>query len=227
MMKTLSASALVVDWDLYPRAAVDGTNVGRLADALAGGVVLPPIVVCRESLRVVDGVHRLRAIQRVRGAEARVRAELVSYPDDAALYADAVTRNAAHGSQLTPYDHRRIRVQAEALGRTLADVAQWLRVPVESLERRSLTGTAARVGASPDGRPVPLKRTLAHLDGHHLTPEQISANDRAGGMAQAFYLRQVVLLFECGALDQQSEQVRALVDRLRSLLVAEPTVAAA
>ena len=214
---SMPLAELVLDFELYPRPEVDAVHVRDLVDALQAGDELPPPIVCAKSKRVVDGFHRVRAHKRVLGPEGSIAVELRDYADDGDLFADAASMNARHGRRLTPYDHRRIIAKAQELGRTIADVSEWLRVPATTLERRSLAGTAER-------RVIPLKRTVAHLDQQELTPAQITANERAGGMNQLFYVNQLLNLVESGSLDLNNGAVMAAVGRLRIALEALPAL---
>lgn len=210
---SMPLAELVLDFELYPRPEVDAVHVRDLVDALQAGDELPPPIVCAQSKRVVDGFHRVRAQTRVLGPDGSIQVELRDYDDDGALFADAASLNARHGRRLTPYDHRRILAKAQELGRTVADVSEWLRVPVGTLERRALAGAAGN-------RVVPLKRTVAHLDKQVLTPEQEKANERAGGMNQLFYINQLLNLLESDSLDVGNGAVMAGLERLRIALTA-------
>jgi hypothetical protein len=55
------ASALVIDFSIYPRQAIDDQHVSALAEVLRAGGTLPPIVAECGTLRTVDGMHRIRA----------------------------------------------------------------------------------------------------------------------------------------------------------------------
>jgi hypothetical protein len=78
----------------------DPDHVAVLAEA---GVCWPPIVVHRETMRVIDGMHRLRAAQ-LRG-DCSVEVEFFDGDADEAFVA-AVRANVAHGLPLTLADRK-------------------------------------------------------------------------------------------------------------------------
>ena len=108
-------SGLVLDRDLSPRARLGSNHVRQLAESLRAGAELPPIVVERQTSRVVDGFHRVEAHRRVYGPEALIDAVEKDYADEAELFEDAMRLNSAHGSRLAPYDQLRCVAIAERL----------------------------------------------------------------------------------------------------------------
>lgn len=83
-----------------PRKAASATHIQALAAVRAP---LPPIIVHRESMRVIDGIHRLRAAQ-LRGDES---IEVHFFDgDERAAFLLAVRLNSAHGLPLTLADRK-------------------------------------------------------------------------------------------------------------------------
>ena len=68
----MKASELLLDYDLYPRERIEPFNVNQMIEALTAGRELPPIIVDRKSLRVIDGFHRVKAYQRLHGPDAEI-----------------------------------------------------------------------------------------------------------------------------------------------------------
>ena len=179
------------------------------------GAALPPIVVERETSRVVDGFHRVEAHRRVHGREALVEAIEKNYASEAELFEDAVRLNASHGSRLAPYDHLRCATIAQRLSIEPSRLAAALSM------RPSYVGdlTARRTGMELTTRAaVPLKRTIEHMRGRELTPAQIETNAKLGGLDQTFYIGQLNLLAENGLLDFENERVREGLRRLEANL---------
>ena len=81
-------------------SGMDGAHVRSLA-AVADFYVLPPILVQRDGLRVIDGAHRLAAA-RARG-QTFIRARVVNCTDEDA-YILAVAANTLHGLPLSRAD---------------------------------------------------------------------------------------------------------------------------
>ncbi|MCA1654927.1 MAG: ParB/RepB/Spo0J family partition protein [Pseudonocardiaceae bacterium] len=91
----------------------DQAHVRMLAESAA---VLPPIIVHRSSMRVIDGMHRLRATI-MRGQDA-IDARLYD-GDDQNAFVLAVQANVSHGLPLAATDRR------EAAGRIMESHPDW------------------------------------------------------------------------------------------------------
>ena len=209
-MRTLKASELVLDFDLYPRNNVDSHNVRNIADALDAGAELPPVIIDKKSKRVVDGFHRVKAHIRLYGEEAKIQVVEKTYRDDAAMFLDAARYNASHGAKLDPCDRTRCTIIAERLSIPIEAMAGALNMPVDKLASLSTTRTAKATG----GLTVPLKRTNQHMAGRRLTKAQEAANERSSGMSQQFYVNQLIDLIQSGLLNTEDQN---LIDRLRQL----------
>lgn len=219
-VKRVPASLLIVDHSVYPRESIDDRHIGRLAEALEAGATLPPIVVDKDSERIVDGVHRRYAHQRVGGDDVNVSVEYRTYQSEADLFADAIELNAPQKRSLTGQDISRIVIRSQALGMSVDRVAGLLNVPVDKLQRRTLIGypITRRPGVTTSKVAIPLKQTMAPFAGKRLTPAQVTANQKAGGMSAVFYVRQVAMLIEANALDLEDEQLVGELRRLVDLL---------
>jgi transposase-like protein len=132
-----------------------GENNGH-ARTLAGlGDALPPIIVHRPTMRVIDGMHRLRAA-RLRGAD---KIEVRFFDgDEASAYVLAVQQNVTHGLPLSLADRkaaadRIISLYPRWSDRVIATVTG-LSGPTVAARRRRLTASIlqpdTRIGA--DGR---------------------------------------------------------------------------
>ena len=58
MAEMIGLESLIKDYTVYPRDRIVETNVTNMIKALEVGIALPPIVVDRATLRIVDGFHR-------------------------------------------------------------------------------------------------------------------------------------------------------------------------
>jgi hypothetical protein len=153
----------------------------------------------------------------VYGGDVKVSVQLRDYESEADLFAAAIALNADHGRKLAGQDHSRIVIRARQLGLSLDRVSELLHVPADKLERRTLVGTPAARTADAQSA-IPLKRTLAPLNGRALTVAQIEANRKAGGMPATFYVRQISMLLEADALDLADRRLVMELRRLRDLL---------
>ena len=208
-------SGLVLDRELSPRARLGSNHVRQLAEAIRAGATLPPIVVEQETSRVVDGFHRVEAHRRVHGREALVEAEERDYANEGEMFLDAVRLNAAHGSRLASYDQLRCVSIAEQLSIDPSQVAGALSVRPSYVGELSARRTGTELSTS---APIPLKRTIEHMRGRPLTPEQIEVNTKLGGQSQAFYLGQINMLAETDLFDLENPRVREGLRRLESNL---------
>jgi ParB-like chromosome segregation protein Spo0J len=97
-----------------PRLA--GENLAHTCMLAGIGAALPPIVVHRDTMRVIDGMHRLRAA--VLRGDAKIEARFFDGTAEAAFVA-GVEANIAHGLPLSLADRQ------AAAGRILASHPQW------------------------------------------------------------------------------------------------------
>jgi len=208
------AVELVEDLSLYPRLQVDDWYVSRLAEALRSGATLPPIVADRASKRIVDGFHRRRAALRAFGPTAEVNVLFRDYPDERALYLDALRLNAHHGKRLATAEEVRAAIRGQELGIEPRVIADTLAIRVEKLEglleRKTARGTVEPV--------VVLKPSFSHLAGEKLTREQELANKHSGGHQASFYARMLIAIIESGAVDESNRTLMERLARLHELL---------
>jgi len=206
----IPAVELVEDLSLYPRLQVDDWYVGRLAEVLRSGAVLPPIVADRKSKRIADGFHRRRAALRAFGPAAEIDVLFRDYPDERSLYLDALRLNAHHGKRLSTAEEVRAVIRGQELGIEPRVIADTLAIRAEKLEglleRKTARGTVEPV--------VILKPCFDHLAGQQLTQQQELANKHSGGHQASFYARMLIELIESGAVDESN---RTLMERLRRL----------
>lgn len=172
MTEDIALASLVEDFTLYPRHNVDDTHVSDLARALASGARLPPIIVDAASKRVVDGVHRRRALLKFLGDGAIVPVEMRTYENEAALFLEAVALNSVHGRRLDRHDQTRIVLKLREFGIADQVISIILHVPEPIVEKLSL-----RIVTNESGESVPAKRGLEHMHGQRLTAAQMSAVD--------------------------------------------------
>jgi hypothetical protein len=142
-----------------PRAS--GEDVEHVRALAETTTPLPPIIVHRPTMRVIDGMHRLEAA-RLRG-ETRIRVRFGDGDEDDAFVL-AVRSNVTHGLPLTRADRikaaeRIVRTHAHWSDRAIAEVAGLSHHTIGAIRRRS-TGQSSqpntRVGR--DGRSRPTDR---------------------------------------------------------------------
>jgi ParB-like chromosome segregation protein Spo0J len=155
-----------------------GEDIGHVRVLMESGANLPPIIVQRATMRVIDGMHRVRAA-RLRG-DNEITVQYFDGDDDAAFLL-AVRKNVAHGLPLTLADRRsaaaRIiqshpmlsdRAIATASGLSPKTVGALRPKPTESADV-----AVARIGR--DGR----VRSLNYAEGRRIASEHLSHHPNA------------------------------------------------
>jgi transposase-like protein len=162
-----------------PRLAGESVEHARvLADSDA---VLPPIVVHRSTMRVIDGMHRLRAAALRGQREVLVR---FHEGDDDEAFIVAVETNIAHGLPLSRADRtaaavRILTMRPQWSDRRIAGVTGLAASTVGSIRRRSanLGDSGDRLGQ--DGKVHPRDRTTGRLRAAEFIKENPAASIRA------------------------------------------------
>lgn len=208
-LKKISVSELVEDFSLYPRNKVNDTHVGELLRALNGGATFPPVVICAESKRIVDGVHRTRTYRRAFGDDAMIEAEFRTYENDAELFLDAVELNSRHGQRLDRHDQTRIVLKLRELKVDDQTISVHLHVPEQEVEK-----LAVRIVYGPDGDSVPLKRGLEHMRGQRFNSGQLEAASSVRSAEAGRLALELTRLLQNNLVNFEDEQI---VVRLRAL----------
>ena len=212
-MRKMKLASLVFDFDLYPRRQIDTQHVHYMGMALDAGTDFPPILIDKASKRIVDGFHRARMFAKKLGPKASVQVIEKSYRSEADMFLDAVRHNASHGRMLAPFDRTHCVLRAEALEIEPEQIASAMQITADVVGKLR----ADRVGKL-HGAVTPLKRTIRHMAGRSLTQAQEDAHRKLGGMNQAFYANQLIVLIESGLLDKANEQLMASLAKLKDLL---------
>lgn len=207
----VKVSALVEDFDLYPRVSVDSGHVAHIAEAIEAEMELPLIIVEVKTLRIVDGFHRARAYKRVFGKDHLIEVETREYASESDLFLEAMRLNAAHGRNMTSYDRAHAISRAEKFEIDPALVASALNMRRDRIDEFQQQ-RFCRVKGKRNG--VPTKLPIRHMVGKVLTREQAEAIPSLGGNQQGFYVNQLIILIETDMLDTDNER---LMERLKVL----------
>jgi hypothetical protein len=204
-------SSLFLNEALWPRRVLSRANVKRIGEALRCGRTLPPIIVDRATKTVVDGFHRVKAMERVFGPDAEIDVEWRTYDSEAKMFLDAARLNAGHGEPLTPIDQafclqRAIELKIEP--QVIEEALNLSKPAVTEIRER-------RFALGPDGGCVILKRSVGYLAGKRLTAQQVAGNERVGGFPVREYVEQLITFIEGGLLKRDGDTV--LEERLRHL----------
>lgn len=171
-VRKVKLAELVEDWDIYPRHNYDSGYVRQLADVLAAGETLPPPVVARKGMRIVDGWHRVRAYRRHLGAGGEIDADVRSYSTEADVVRDAVKLNAKHGRKLDEQDKARSALLLERHGIVIEEIKVILSMPVEKI--RTITASPGRIVVVPVGGNRPPSGGGSDTDGREKVPAKPS-----------------------------------------------------
>lgn len=212
----IKLSAVIEDFNIYPRHSVDSTHASQLIGAIDAGAILPPIVVEAETFRLVDGFHRVRCYRKTMDADAVIAAVVVKYDSAAELLAHAIELNAAHGKGLSSWDRLRCIELSKDKGLSYGDLARSLGTTEARLSKLETRRTARRE----DGSVVLLKRASLHLAGKVVTDGQAEAQRKLGGNQASFYFGQIIQLVESELLPKNNPELvgkaRRTVDTLAS-----------
>ena len=218
-MEKIKLSELKLDFALFPRMTVDSQHVSEIAEAIRAGAELPPVIADANTLQVVDGFHRINAYRKVHGKNYELGVILKSYQNDGRLFEDAIRYNASHGRNLTSQDKVHCLIKAKKLELKPALIASALNITQERAETLVATKVGTLAGPNSNARkPVPLKRTIAHMAGKDLSEAQQMANKKLGGMNQLFYVNQIIILITHDLLDTSDESLMGRISQLAGLL---------
>jgi hypothetical protein len=212
-LRTVALMSLVEDFHVYPRHAVSSMHVLDIVRALEAGQDLPPPVVDAKTLRVVDGFHRVRALRRHLGDDAKVQVDARTYDSDAALFIDAATLNASHGRRLDRHDQVRVIYRARELGADDHLIAVALAVPDERV-----TKLEVRIATGPAGESVATKLGATHLGGRTLDDEQVKALREMRGAQISRPIREITRQLEAGIVNLDDPTTREQLLHLAELI---------
>jgi ParB-like chromosome segregation protein Spo0J len=218
----IAIESLVFDPSIFPRQNLDEQHVRGMVRAMEGGIVLPPIIVDKKTRRIVDGVHRYHAALQ-RGAK-KIAGVLKNYPDEAAIFKDAVTLNSGVGLKLGQDDTLKVIEIGERLGFKEIDLAGMLRTSIAHLrliKPRYATVEEAEKGVSKLRR-VALKGSVRHMAGQKISKGQAEAMTSAPGQSYLLNVQQILDAIEWNLLPPR-KQHPVLWERLEELaaLIAE------
>ena len=214
MIQEVELTNLVLDYNIYPRTAVQDVHVKAMNEAVDAGVVLPPILVDMKSMRMVDGFHRYT--RAFRAGEKIIQAEVRAFKSEQEIFEAAVAANANHGRPYAPFDKGRIISIGLKLKMSKQKLAAALSMPVSRVDEIRLG--FAKVGREEEAS-EPLKNTIrAQFKGKRLTKEQAQAQRKLGGQQATFYANQLIILIENELLNVKHEATLVTMHKLATLI---------
>jgi len=144
MSHKIKAIECILDYHLWPRHSAqkpDSANIRQMKEALESGVSLPPIIINKDDMRVVDGFHRVLATLALYGDDAEILADVRYYKTEGEMFLDAGRYNSKHGLPMSPMDRsyfiikaRRMKIPAPEVAKALGMLPDAMK---EFLEKRS------------------------------------------------------------------------------------------
>ena len=143
-------SDITVDFSIYPRklneeGEPDWVTTVDYYYKMKMGVKFPPIILTklRGKLLLVDGLHRLRAKQKLckeaskkgKPIQEEAEAEVIRCKDYDEAYIQALQRNLTHGEILSSYEKTDAIARLQQRGYSLKEISTILTMPVSTLKR--------------------------------------------------------------------------------------------
>ena len=223
---------------IYPRTSLNYIHVEQLADAIKAGYKLPPIIIADvdgQKNVLIDGLHRIKAYLRV-GIE-EIECKWIGKLTLREAIVEAVRRNSAHGRSLSPFEKRAFIMKSKILGIKDDKIAEALRIPIEKVERLSISSISyldVELEDRLNRKPIvqilyehnvrnplieelmayipkkPLQRVAENLEASSMMQAQKSL----AAMSQIHLLKQVIDLIDSNAIDLENPEVISLLREL-------------
>lgn len=210
------------DFQFYPRESVDYPTVSRFMDAMRSGAKFPPMTVCENTGRIIDGFHRYAAYQQLGIKEIDAIAERPQ--SDADFFFLAISANKAHGLGYSQSDQHKIINLALRLGLEREKIALACALPIQKVE--DLTRNIPKFSADD---PTPIK-TFATGNRHHTatlpiaTIRPLRASKTADPITASgflFYCSNVIRFLRSDLCDCKDEQIFEKVRELESAVASQ------
>jgi ParB-like chromosome segregation protein Spo0J len=210
--KRVKAVLLVEDYDLYPRSAIDSVHVNEIVAAVEAGIVMPPIIVDEQSMRIVDGFHRKRAAMKRDGDEAEIDCDMRSYPSKKEMYLDAIRYNRGRGKDLNGSELTGAILKGSEMRISMDALAEVCGVTLERVKSILVDKTVEVRNAS--GTRVALHRSVQHMSGKIVSSKQAEIIERSPGQPMTLMLRQLNDLIESDLIDWKDAETCVEFSRL-------------
>lgn len=201
------------DLRLYPRVQVDFQTVARFKDAMEAGAKFPPIRVCAESGKIIDGFHRYMAYSELQYEYVDVIGEKVE--SDADFFLRAVAANRAHGLGYSGADYEKIVKSARLFKLEREKVALAMALPIQKL-----ADLMRNVPTAEPGEPVKIgehhraAHTRQSRAGEHRMDDPHRGQQPSNPRGYFFFFNQVIQYLKSDLCDTDNREV---VEKLREL----------
>jgi hypothetical protein len=223
MSHKVKAIECILDWNLWPRHSaqkLDTANIRQMKEALDSGVMLPPVIVNKDDMRVIDGFHRVTATLELFGDDAMIEADVRHYETEGEMFLDAGRYNAKHGLPMSPMDRayfiikaRRMRIPAPEVAKAIGMLPDAMK---SFLEKRS-----AMVEST--GERIPLAYGASHLavaeNGRALNETQEHFARTATGIVPMMNARQLLNALRANSLKLKEKDIILLTELLQEIKI--------
>lgn len=215
----INLSRIAIDPNICPRTALSDSHIEAMQEAVNAGEMLPPILVDRKSMRIIDGYHRYERAKRAK--ESQMLAVLRDFTDEQSVFEAAIAANARHGFSYAPFDRKRIVDIAINLKMSVERIAGALNITTEKVAelRRGVDGARKLPAASfqPTAQKPRFKNAINKNSQASVARVQ-DAMERTKGEAQMHYVNQLVLAIQSGMLDRKQDRLPYALHKLATLI---------
>jgi len=215
----IPVTSLKFDPAIYPRAWHSEEQVAQLQEAIAAGATLPPIIVDRDTMRIVDGVHRWKRAQNA--GDETILAELRNFETEQDVFEAAISANARHGYGYFEIDREYIYRRAASLNLSVERIAKALCCTVEKVE--AVTRGFVKVEMPGPIQPKAEKPKTWNPNKarpHHGNPrrEPLPPPTEAPGANQLAYVNHLIVAVQNGRIDYRQDRITYALHNLAELI---------
>ena len=176
---------------------------------LESGAVFPPIVVAKIDAKnvLVDGLHRLRAYEKLHKKDIPVEFILCRNYDD--VYQEAVSRNTVHGADLSTFEMVTAISRFRKLGKSWQEIGEIVHASAKYVKEISQRRTKELPNSKVS---IPIKKIFEK------NPSVINSVEEErlySSGSQTIVLSQAIELFRKGQIDLDNKEVIKLVQELK------------
>jgi hypothetical protein len=178
-------------------------------DAMIAGSIFPPIRICADTGRIIDGFHRFVAHERLNRKTISCVGEAVS--NEAEFFLKSVGANKSHGLGYSHADQAKIVKIAAVLKLDRIKVAFAMSIPIQKIEK-----LARYVPPTNQGHHG--VHSLESRYGAAKDPDSGKTSDRIATEGYLFHFNQVIKFFKSGLYDPKSRNFTEKMREIKALI---------
>ena len=212
-MAQVRVGDVVADYTLAVRE-INGQVVSRYAHAMRQGDTFPPIVIDKNTMRLIVGFHRFAAYKSFQKPDLEVPAILKEFKNETEMLIYAAGDNRRNGYPMTTFEQKNIHWRLNRLGVEEVLIAETLGLSVDKLK----TWSADSVIVGKDRQP--LKRGLKHMRNQKVKPEVYEdIKQHYSGWNVTFHANQIIKQLKNNTLDPTNEEQNTVLGHLGTMIV--------